>query len=61
MNNTQIAAFAKTLKKTKNGTIKQKRELVVKINDRNNHNDLTINPILLQQTGDTTDNKIYVR
>lgn len=61
MNITQIAAFAKTLKKNKNGTIKQKRKLVAKTNNRVSCVDLTVNPILLQQTGRTDEGKIFVR
>ena len=62
MNTIQIAAFAKTLKKTKNGTTKQKRKLVVKTDNSPNSADITINPVILQQTDNTIDgSKVSVR
>jgi hypothetical protein len=61
MNITQIAAFAKTLKKNKNGTIQQKRKLVAKTNNCIGDVDVTIKPSLLQQTGRTDEGKIVVR
>ena len=61
MNNKQIAAFAETLKKEKNGITKQKRKLVVKINNSGDKHSVIIEPFILQQTGYTGDNKISVR
>jgi hypothetical protein len=61
MNTVLIRAFAETLKKNKNGFTKQKRKLVAKINNSSDHIDFTINPLILQQTGYTSDGKITVR
>jgi len=61
MNLKQIEAFAKTLKKNKYGSIKQRRKLVAEINNRSDQHDRTINPCILQQTGHTNNGKITVR
>lgn len=62
MNITQIAAFAKTFKKTKNETTKQKRKLVAKTNNSSNNTGITINPVILQQTDNTINgSKVSVR
>jgi hypothetical protein len=61
MNLILIEAFINHIKKQKNGPIKQRRKLVAEINDCFDQRDRTINPILLQQTGYTSDGKITVR